>query len=156
MNRAFTMIEVVVVTVVIGILAAMVIPKFASAQQETTVAATAEDLRVIARALTLYQGVHGSYPPGGSRADDAEALETFFKGTSPFEIQSPIGGVYDYDGYTPGVPISVSIIQDGSNRYSFEQAIELDEYLDNGDLGSGKLMEVGDKLRYRFYGNKAP
>ena len=113
-------------------------------------------LRVIARALTLYQGVHGAYPPSGSRSDDALALDTYFKGTSPFEIQSPIGGVYDYDGYKHGVPISVSIIQDGSNTYSFEHAVELDEMIDNGDLGSGKLMEVGDKLRYRFYGNKAP
>jgi len=148
------MIEVITVTVVVGILAAMVVPRFASARDDTTVAAASEDLRTIARAVSLYQGVNGSFPPNASRTKDAENLKEYFKNTSPFVKLCPIGGVYDYDGPSAGKPVSVSIIQDGSNRYTFEFALELDKYMDDGDLGTGRLTEVGNSLRFRFAGSE--
>jgi len=149
MKQAFTMLEVVVVTVVIGILAAMVIPKFANAREETTTAMVAEDLRTMARAIQLYQGVNGSFPPNASRADDAALMATYFKGDNPFEMSSPIGGVYDYENLNK---VAVMILQDGANTYTNADAVALDVYMDNGDLTTGRLREVGNTLRFRFDG----
>lgn len=147
MIRGFTMLEVVVVVVVIGILSAMVIPKFANAREETTIAMAAEDLRTMVRAIELYQGVNGAFPPNGSRSDDAAILDTYFKSESPFEVQSSIGGVYDYENTSS---IAVMILQDGANQYTHEDALALDVYMDDGDLTTGRLREVGNTLRYRF------
>ena len=147
MIRGFTMLEVIVVVVVIGILAAMVIPRFANAQSTTATATAAEDLRRIAGAIELYQGVNGSFPPNASRAEDAAILDTYFKNESPFEIQSSIGGVYDYENTST---VAVVILQDGANQYTHEDALALDVYMDDGDLTTGRLQEVGNSLRYRF------
>lgn len=150
METAFTLLEVIVVTVVVGILAAMVIPKFANAQGETTTAMAAEDLRTMAQAIELYQGVNGSFPPNASRADDAILMGSYFKGYNPFEMSSPIGGVYDYENQSK---VAVLIVPVGNDTYSNADAVALDEYMDDGNLNLGKLREINSQLRYRFDGN---
>ena len=151
-RNGFTMLELVVVITVVGILAAMVVPRFAGAQDESSVAATAADLHKIAQALSMYQGTNGLFPPNASRSSDATMIKPYFKGSNPFEKVTPIGGVYDYDGTPTHTPVTISILQDGSNRYSYDHALELDAYMDNGDLTSGRLREVGERLVYRFAG----
>jgi len=153
MNTAFTLLEVVVVTAVIGILAALVVPRFADARNQTTVTSAAEDLHTIAQALSLYQGVNGSFPPNASRDQDAINMAEFFKNFSPFEMSSPIGGVYDYDGPPNFNPVSISIVSDGENKFDPLQAVELDELMDDGDLRTGRLKLVNARLRYRFAKN---
>ncbi|MFK7760058.1 MAG: type II secretion system protein [Phycisphaerales bacterium] len=147
---AFSMLELALVTAVIGIVAIALVPHFASAQRETVHTSTAKDLRNIASALAYYKGMHGSYPVNGTRAQDAAMLQEYFKGKSPFLKEAPIGGVYDYLGPINGNPIAIEIVQEGNKRYTFETALELDSYIDNGDLESGRLVDIGDRLRYRF------
>lgn len=153
MNAAFTLLEVIVVTAVIGILAALVVPRFADARNQTSVASAAEDLHTIAQALSLYQGVNGSFPPNATRDQDAIIMTEYFKNFSPFEMSSPIGGVYDFDGPPKFSPVSISIVNDGENKFDPLQAVELDEAIDDGDLRTGRLKLVNLRLRYRFANN---
>ncbi|HUW98597.1 MAG TPA: type II secretion system major pseudopilin GspG [Acidiferrobacter sp.] len=60
--RGFTLIEVMVVMAIIGILAAVIVPKIMSRPDEARVVAAKSDIRSIMSALKLYRLDNGRYP----------------------------------------------------------------------------------------------
>ena len=60
----FTLIEVMVVIVILGILAALVVPRVLSRPDEARVIAAKQDLMVIGQALKLYRLDNQRYPSG--------------------------------------------------------------------------------------------
>lgn len=63
-NRGFTLIELLIVVVIIGLLAAIAIPKFASTKEEAYVAKMKSDLRNLATAQEAYYGDNSTYYNG--------------------------------------------------------------------------------------------
>ena len=64
MNKnAFTLIEIIIVVVLLGILAAIVMPQFSSSSDDARTNAQATDIRAIQGQIHLYQAKVGSYPP---------------------------------------------------------------------------------------------
>lgn len=61
-SRGFTLIEVMVVIVIIGILAALIVPKVMSRPNEARVAAARQDIASIVQALKLYKLDNLRYP----------------------------------------------------------------------------------------------
>ncbi|MEN6624991.1 MAG: prepilin-type N-terminal cleavage/methylation domain-containing protein [Candidatus Sumerlaeia bacterium] len=62
MNRAFTLIELLIVVAIIAILAAIAVPNFIEAQTRARVSRAASDLRALATALESYQVDNNDYP----------------------------------------------------------------------------------------------
>src|SRR5262245_14427586 len=60
--RGFTLIEVMVVVVILGILAALVVPKIMSRPDEARVVAARQDVATIVQALRLYRLDNQRYP----------------------------------------------------------------------------------------------
>jgi general secretion pathway protein G len=54
-SKAFTLVEILIVVVILGILAALVVPSFASAIDEATVGTTQSELHKLRRAVEVYQ-----------------------------------------------------------------------------------------------------
>ncbi|HCT43610.1 MAG TPA: hypothetical protein DF699_00185 [Phycisphaerales bacterium] len=148
MRQAFTLIEVIIVIVVIGILAAAVIPKAINAQQETALAATVADLKAIENAVSLYYSEYGAYPRDVNRREVVDVLDPYFKSENPFSKTAPIGGIYDYEGPPNWSPVQISIRSENSSNHSEDKAIELDAYMDNGDLSSGTVRRSGNRTYY--------
>jgi type II secretion system protein G len=61
-RRAFTLIEILIVVVIIGILAAMVIPHYVNAQGETQEAAVKKDLQQLRAQINYYHFKENAYP----------------------------------------------------------------------------------------------
>jgi general secretion pathway protein G len=61
--RAFTLVEVLIVVIVLGILAAIVVPQFSTASDDANLSALQSNLQTIRAQLELYKIQHnGSYP----------------------------------------------------------------------------------------------
>jgi len=61
-QRAFSLVELVIVIVIIGIVAAIAIPRFSSASRRATARSVAKTLKVINDAVEHYKAEHGCYP----------------------------------------------------------------------------------------------
>lgn len=62
-RAAFTLVEVLIVVVILGILAAVVTPQFASATTDAKKGATIDQLRKVRNALAIYMVRNNSQPP---------------------------------------------------------------------------------------------
>ncbi|RXZ43225.1 type II secretion system major pseudopilin GspG [Crenobacter cavernae] len=60
--RGFTLIEVLVVIAILGVLAALVVPKIMSRPDEARVVAARQDIASLGQALKLYRLDNGRYP----------------------------------------------------------------------------------------------
>ena len=71
-RRGFTLIEILIVVVILGILAAIVIPQFTNASQEATESAIRSQLQTIRGQIELYRVRNaGNLPTGFTGADSS-------------------------------------------------------------------------------------
>ena len=94
-NRGFTLVEVMVVVVILGILAAIIVPKIMSRPEQARIVKAKQDVMAIESALDLYKLDNGFYP---STDQGLQALVT--KPTS-----APIPQNWKSDGYLQKLPI---------------------------------------------------
>jgi general secretion pathway protein G len=93
-QRGFTLIEVMVVVVILGILAAIVVPRIMSRPDEARVVRAQQDVRALAAALDLFKLDNLVYPT------TEQGLEALVK--KPAGL--PPGARYKEDGYIEAVP----------------------------------------------------
>ncbi|HVJ68993.1 MAG TPA: prepilin-type N-terminal cleavage/methylation domain-containing protein [Caulifigura sp.] len=83
-RRGFTLIELVVVVLVMGILAAVAAPKMFDTASNAKVNTTRQSLMVVRDAIELYKAQNGTYPgQTGSGTALATDLKPFLKGPFP-------------------------------------------------------------------------
>ena len=92
-QAGFTLIEIMVVVVIIGILAALVVPKVMGRPDQAKVTVARGDLKAIASALEMYRLDNRRYP------DTQLGLEAL--------VQRPASGAdnWNAEGYLPKVPV---------------------------------------------------
>ncbi|QDU36238.1 Type II secretion system protein G precursor [Maioricimonas rarisocia] len=79
-HRGFTLIELVIVVLVIGILAATVAPRFTKVTDSSRESSVRENLRLVRQAIELHLAHHGSYPgDAGTEVDFKSDLQPYLK-----------------------------------------------------------------------------
>ncbi len=81
-NRAFTLVEILIVVVILGILAAIVIPQFTSASEEAQVGNVQTQLQTIRSQIELFRVRNNGNAPELEGADDASAFIDLRRGTN--------------------------------------------------------------------------
>lgn len=102
--RGFTLVEILIVVVILGILAAIVVPQFTSASQEAVKGALASQLQTINSQIELYRVQHTGVLPDND-AGDASA-------TPPRAADPMLGGTHG--GW--GVMVSADYLKDEPNN----------------------------------------
>ncbi len=125
-QAAFTLIELLIVVAIIGILAAIAVPNFLSAQVRAKVARAQNDLRSLQTALASYRVDNNSYPYPIANWMDDTALE-LAQLTTPIAYLVSIPPDPFADRYDKNDP---SIRLHGGN-YTYQNCIEEPDWCSN-------------------------
>lgn len=149
--RAFTLVEILIVVVILGILAAVVVPSFANAVTPTEQAAFATSLRGFSQSVELYRVREGEYPPDGSSGEIPPGLEDYID-TSTWRRTTPIGGVWDSESDPAGLGYGVGVHFIDGDDPGVEYMVELDALFDDGDLEGGVFRQFdGDRYYWVLF-----
>ena len=136
--------EILIVVVILGILAAMVIPSFASATEDTRKAAFTQDLRAFEMGVLRYQVDFGVFPPDGASGTVPSGLEDYVN-VPKWQSGTSIGGVWDNetdDILSAGMGVHFN--GSGDSRDSDYMAT-IDGMIDDGNVTTGSFRQFGDR-----------
>jgi type IV pilus assembly protein PilA len=145
--RGFTLVEIMVVVVIIGLLAALAIPAFQRSQRASQNARAINDFRIFSQAFEIYNAQHGAWPNNvgaGVIPSLPYPMAGDFKADAWQATSTSIGGRWNWDNNitsngTAGISISNTA---SSSLVSDAQLTEIDEKLDDGNLSSGIFQKV--------------
>ena len=105
-RRGFTLIEILIVVVIIGLLAALVVPNITTTAEDAARSTARSQLAAVRSQIELYKLRYGGTipPPAGADGTDQlwEAMLTANNGGSPFlmkEPKLPVGYSWNWNGY---------------------------------------------------------
>lgn len=147
-KHGFTLVEIMIVVVIIGFLAAMAGVAFKHTRDRSIATRVANDLRVFADAFQTYTLENGAYPADVGPGTVPSGMEDYIK-TSAFTFATPAGGRYHWDEGVFGITAGVSL-QNPSVDNSV--LLEIDKIIDDGNLNSGFVRSRSGGLLYIIEG----
>jgi len=147
----FILVEMLITVAILGILAAIVLPRYNNIQDTAEASAAGSSMVAIAKAARLHHAKTGEWPSDKSRRVlPPELLE--YLPENEFQ-HAPLGGVWDYEDWRGGgntaggdeVGIAVSLVEGDPDLYD-----DVDKAIDDGDLttGSVRFCESSPRLVY--------
>jgi prepilin-type N-terminal cleavage/methylation domain-containing protein len=139
-RRAFTLIEIMIVTAITGLLAALALPYMLSAGERSRNARFARDIQAAASAFLQYALDNGAYPPDSTPGVLPNGMAAYL-GTFPWSEDTSIGGQWDWDYQQFGIYAGVSVYQPKLDR---DGMLKIDKLFDDGHLGTGNFRSRQD------------
>lgn len=163
-KRGFTLVEILIVVVILGILAAIVIPQFTQASTEAKTNSLCSDLQTLRSQIELFKVQHNDMPPGntidgttGVLAADVTAFEnqmlyvTNISGTPKTPLtkvrETGVDAEYIYGPYLERIPPNPFNDQNGlqevADQTAAKQVVTPDEGCGWGYVpGTGEIYAV--------------
>jgi len=140
----FTLVEIMIVVVIIGLLSALALPAINRARVQSNASRLANDFRVFATAFETHCLESGSWAPDGNGNNLPQTVFEHLEGTAWFQ-PPPGGGYWDWEfdrlGYTAAIGLAL-------NSDWPEVMLRVDQILDDGELASGNFVQVSNRYLY--------
>jgi len=137
----FTLVELMIVVLIIGVLAALAIPGVRRVQRAAQNNRVVSDFRVFSQAFETYALQNGFWPNNGGAGavpTGPVSMAGDFK-ASVWQATTSIGGRWNWDRNNFGAAAAISI---SGLTCTDEQLAEIDAKLDDGDLNTGRFLKV--------------
>ena len=142
MNRrvqsGFTLVEIIIVVLIIGLLAVVAIPAFMTARNRSRVSQFVNDLRLCIDYVEMYAMEHGDYPRDRMPRQPPDGLTDHVRRLD-WREPTPVGGSWDWDHDAVGIGAGVTVIGSG---VSVELLRLVDERIDDGNLTTGNFRRT--------------
>jgi prepilin-type N-terminal cleavage/methylation domain-containing protein len=143
-HKGFTLVEILIVVVIIGLLVALAIPAMQNVRKVTIANRVAADLKTFAGAFEQAALENGTWPTDGIPRSVPPGMD----GALPMGAwgeRTPAGGFYDWDQDVFGITAAVSI-----DNPTVDLAVlqRIDDVLDDGDLATGIFRQRSGGVMY--------
>lgn len=148
-HHAFTLVEILIVVVILGILAAIVMPQAANAMGNTRQTVFVREIQLFTDAAVIHRSQTGSWIGDGSSGQIPAGFEDYIDPAS-YENGTPIDGVWDTEA-RPDYDITLGIgvhFNGGDGQKDADYMTEVDAIFDDGDLSTGGFQQFASD---RFY-----
>jgi type II secretory pathway pseudopilin PulG len=136
-------VEIMIVVVIIGLLAAIAIPAFGRVRQAAQNSRFVSDLRTFSQAFESYASQNGRWPANAGSGAVPPGMSGDFNETN-WKGRNSIGGRWNWDRNL-NVPAGISTTD---VTVDDTQMIAIDRTIDDGDLSTGLFQKFGTRYTY--------
>lgn len=147
-KEGWTLVELAIVVVIIGILAALAIPVFKTILLRSRLSGLAVDLRTHSEAFHRFAMEQGDYPTSFGSTISGE-MQGYLSTT--WQEPAPVGGIFTWQKTNGAKSTSyIQVLETGTEPFAIglSDVVKLDSKIDDGNLGSGYLQVAGNRIRY--------
>jgi len=139
--RGFTLVEIMIVVVIIGILSALAMAALTRTRERALASRITNDLRQFRTAFASYSFQHNGWPPATSAGSIPAGMEGFLN-PAYLNTAEP-GGAYSWSGATGRILFTTLSANARVMRM-------VDESLDDGDIGAGDFTGGGNTYQLQL------
>lgn len=141
---AFTLIELAVVVVIVGIIIAIAVPRFGQMSDRSAASAANQSFAMLEKAILMYQGENQAFPPDPPAPEKyLDELDGYI-GRQAWELPVPIGGHWDWIG--PSRPAYMGIAVHAPVAGGYAGWSVLDRMFDDNDAAGGAYQVYSNWL----------
>lgn len=141
-RRGFTLVEIMIAVIIIGLLAAMAVPAFVRVRQSARNNRFISDLRTFSQAFENYSMENGEWPPNAASG----VIPTGMSGevAQAWISRTSVGGRWNWDrnlNVTAGISATSVTATDNDMR-------DIDAKIDDGNLSTGLFRKFDTRFTY--------
>ncbi len=148
-NSGFTLAELAIVVLILGILAAVGVPKIINKSAEAEAVAFARELMVFVDASDVFYAYNGEWPIDSSSGQlgNGNPFGEYLSGRQ-WVRPTPLGGVWDFENNDSGVTAAVGVHFYNTPNPTVAFMTEIDAVFDDGNVTTGAFRRLATDRYY--------